>query len=757
MTAKGAGDAIRGQIDATLDGVVQFIKDETGVDLSFLTEAFDGIDLTEPGSVMAAIIANAGDPISLVNAITGLDLPEGTADPLSYLEAFDVLGAATPLNAQNIYNTLPTNIIGAIPYTIIGDMVVNLLANPSFEGAVSVQDPTGVWQWDGTTGATTPGHVFIDATGVEQVLLSNMIPVGPGDKVDTAIKSMWSGIAFTGDPFRVSIQEFLDYMPGDMVDVLAPAAPGANQATWLPIAGDTYTTPATGVDGVVMAITVPATTTAGRIRFDDGLLTKSSALQKAWVDGLPEELTGLWDRAQGIVDTIHDGITDLGLTGVELPVLADAFDNFPWWKVTGYGGPGTMGDTFQATWDEWISGAVDADGTGSGLPDLKSISRAVSSAATRGSWAYDITTFLGGESFADGMLPTSKTSMPLTQVGTGTAAPTFALTQATAITLYERMKKASPLGVIRWMGSGITNISHFFVNVWRMDPTNGNRTLVHASANIIGSVSAAMSTNKYVLPTPIQRQPGEVYGYELSIRESVAGATHTVVGEPTWLHDDPDIFPRRISSRRDSGTSAPPSTIAHASTVYADKIPFIEAAISLEGAVSAPHADETKQWTTPGTLTYPIPSWCDEVDAVALGHGGDGYPGSSTLFVNGRGGENGNWDIETWVRDVDFTDGDVLTITIPTPGSGGNASISIPGHGVVGTPGVDGSGWGTPNEGQAAGTQTVNGHPYVGGVQQNTLGAAGSTPGGGGAGGGYGPQAGGPGAGASAWATFRRT
>jgi hypothetical protein len=153
--------------------------------------------------------------------------------------------------------------------------------------------------------------------------------------------------------------------------------------------------------------------------------------------------------------------------------------------------------------------------------------------------------------------------------------------------------------------------------------------------------------------------------------------------------------------------------------------------------------------------TIPIPSWCNRVDAIPLGKGGNGHAGTLPTF-NGEAGLPGKFAPVTWARDTDFTDGTLVTFNVLSDGS---AKLSIPSHDTAASPGVDGPGakFNLTPIGRGPGILDYNGQKYTGGVDQKAGGGAGQNPGGAGNGGnGLFFQAGGLGGIAAGWVCFRQ-
>src|SRR5690606_8262837 len=121
------------------------------------------------------------------------------------------------------------------------------------------------------------------------------------------------------------------------------------------------------------------------------------------------------------------------------------------------------------------------------------------------------------------------------------------------------------------------------------------------------------------------------------------------------------VYPRRPSAVRNSGSSDPPDNIASGSVNYSSNVPFIEFAVSA-GNVDIPRTPVIQTFES-GTSSLPVPSWANNVEVVCLGGGGGGRQGG-TWGISGEGGESGDWQTDTWVRDTDFVGTPSLSITV---------------------------------------------------------------------------------------------
>lgn len=700
----------------------------------------------------------------IVQAVTGF--VGGLGDLADW--AGDLLKNFSPLNALNLFNSIPSALIGLVGFSQIGNTQPNLLTNGGFVDAISVAGG-GIWIYDPTDGRVTLGCVAVTAAGAVRRLQSNAIPVAQGDKISHVIRAKWSGLTYTGTPIRTRMVRFLNGVEVGIDNLVAPVAPATNQTGWTDLAGSSYVVPA-GCDHVCYELYISDTATAGTVKFDDGEFRKTGLFKIPWTEDLPDSLQDLVSGAQGIIDSIFEGITGFPIIGGLLNDIINAFRNIPFLNVSGPGGPPNIGAALQSTWDQWISGLVGEVGTGAELSDLFNIGQLISSWSNLGRQAWDVLGIRNNKPMATGMMPTSSSNISLDKIAFTTAAQPgassggIAITQSTARRVYKRVEDYSPIGVVSWTGYGTTDITHFFVNIFKLNEATGDEDLVHASANIIGDVGSTLATNIYEVPTPMETIPGEVYSYELSLRGT---GTHRVAGDVSWLPARNDMFPRKWAAVRNSGTSAPPSTLAIGGVTYAGETPLIEVGITTSG-VDIPRTPEPRYFNTPVSSTIPIPNWCNYVDVIVLGAGGGGHQGG-TWGIGGQGGSAGTWAVDTWERGTDFTGTVSISFTVGAGGSGGSgnggdggaSTASITGHSVSGA-GGNGSDFFDPGGfdfyGRSPGNIAHEGVSYVGGGQTRTYGARGAAPGSGGAGGNWVSfQGGGAGGAGGVWFRFRQS
>lgn len=691
-----------------------------------------------------------------------------------------LLDGSWPVNAVSLFGDLSSNLFSMLPINILAAPKTMPMTGGTFPNADSVKG-AGVWIWDPTVTRTADGtgSMRVSANGTLRAVRGETISISEGQKITLSIWVKWFSYVGAGPTVQLHAVRFDDNDVELGTDFVAQITPTSGTAGgWTELTG-AYTVPS-GVAKIRPRFSVTSGATSGQLNFDDGTYTVSSnfidnltqwfrvpAIGDLFTDPLsfiPSDL--IPEPVRNTIDTVFQAITGLVRVDNLLSELADVLRAIPFGNILGVGGPANIGSSVLGVIDSLVGGFVGAIGTGASIADIFNIGNLVSSNATRGGFAFDILGILNNKQMWDGLLPTSSSTIPLSHIDTGGAAPyTFGVTSSTAVTGWKRFTQAMPLGVISWLGNGTTSITDMRVNIWKMDPLTGIADLVHTSANIIGDIVSGGTAdyNTYEIPDPIAVSASDVYGAEIEVR-SGAG-THTVAGQQAWLGDHPTAFPRRMQSTRNSGGSAPPSSISAGTMngLYGTNRPFIEFAVET-GPGSEFHEPQVVQFTSSDSVV--IPNWANKVDRVLIPAGGGGAGGTTAWGFPGTHGNTGVWTRDTLTRGTHFSGTPTATITLGNPGTGGalfgngsnasNSTIAVTGASTLtATGGTGGSGVGNA-AGPGPGDLTYQGQTYHGGVTQNTFGADGTSPGGAGAGGDY-LGTGGDGGHASAWLVFRQS
>lgn len=550
---------------------------------------------------------------------------------------------------------------------------------------------------------------------------------------------------------------------GDPVTV-ADYAPLAGHLGWPGhlMTGEEWVVP-TGCTGVQLRILVTGDALSGKLRFDDAALKLTGLIAAAQVSGLQGIVQNLTSRIQVVIDAVVNAFTGQGTFLHSMEDLALALLNIPFGNIIGVAGPTNLGQSLLSLMDALLGGLVGAPGSGGGLADVFNISKIVSSMAALGKYAWEILGIRNNTPIYTGMLPNGKSNFPLDGINTD-----LPCSQSVSVIATYRIEESSPLGVVSWLGYGTAGITGFYCNIWKIDATSGDWSLVLHSPNIVGNLNpgATPQWNFYELASPIACVAGEEYGFELV----AVGGTHQVRGidKGDQIPDHPFAKTVRMAAtRNNTNPTSPPVSIAKSSVVRSNKIPWIEVAIDTGNMPG--YFDPIEVYMT-GDGTVPIPNWCGYIDVIALGGGGGGNHGGTVGFY-GEGGYAGKWAKATWVRGVDFdknTDTHV-SFTVGHGGSGGYNFIipgasgtasewKLTGKTLTAAGGAGGTAlrFGGHTVGQGPGNTTFNGVTFVGGGDQNVYGSGGTT-GGGGAGGNWiSFQAGGRGGEGAGWVVFRQ-
>lgn len=672
-------------------------------------------------------------------------------------------------------------LFNVIPVGSLSTARPNLLPSPAFE-AGSVPFGTPDWSIDSTTTRTAgpSGSLKLFCDGGPHAIRSgrsrdDYVKVSPGQSLTANISvSTRDYVGNANNPVKlqlVPLYDATDAYPfpheGDPVtlDEFAPL-PGTMDWPGHMLSAEDWVVP-TGVHGVQLRIYVTGDAIGGILYFDDANLCLSGLIAPEQVSGLPGIIQGIIGRIQVVIDAIVNTFTGGQSVLHSMEDLTLALLNIPFGNIIGVGGPTNIGQSILTFIDSLLGGLVGTPGSGGGLADVFNISKIVSSMAALGQYAWQILGIRNNTPVYTGMLPNGRSNFPLSGVNT-----TLSCTQSASLIAVHRIEESLALGVVSWLGYGTSGITGFYVNIWKIDATTGNWSLVQHSPNIVANLNPGTTPqwNFWELDTPVAAVAGDEYAFEFV----PVGGTHSIRGISTadQISDHPYANLKRMGATRNNTTpTSPPATIAKASVTWSANIPWVELAIDTGNAVG--YYDPIEVYVT-DTTTIAIPKWADYIDAVILGGGGGGHEGG-TLGFYGSPGYAGKWAAITWQRGIHFDEHTDTSVAYTvgagghggaglwdgTGGAGGASVLALSGHTLTAAGGAGGSGLaftpGTHVPGIGAGTYTFNGQHYVGGGDQNAFGAGGTAPGGGGCGGNWiAFQAGGPGAPGAGWIRFRQ-
>jgi len=610
----------------------------------------------------------------------------------------------------------------------------NLWPLGTFPSAESISG-SGIWVFNPsvTRTADSTGAVRVVADGTMKSLLGVPVAIAPNQEVEPSVFVQWSGYVGSTAPIQLHIAEY--FRSGDVVTrvgttVVTSLGPSAASGGWAELSGS-YTCPADGsVNEIRGRLVVLPAATAGTFDFDDAGATFK--IPSDWIAGLSDSLQAILARIQALIDTAVNALTGGSSTGNALQDLFEALGLIPPDNVQGSGGPATIGASIFGVIDAWLSGAVGAPGSSGGsLADVTNVSGQVASNAYLGGEAWRITNMLNNTPVARGMLPTGRANYDLTSANTY-----LATTQSAALSASMPVLQAMPIGVISWYGYGSSGITAFYVNIRKVNPTTGARDLVYHSGNVVsslqpGTTAADADWMFCELDTPIAAQATDTYYVEFV----PVGGTHNIRGMSftDTIKDHPLAAAPCIGATVDYTSSPNSPTASLAKATAAPGVPWFEYAVSTSGA--ADHREPVREDMQYDGQTLPIPSWCNKLDLIPLGTGGDGAAGTILPPQNGLPGQPASFAPITFTRGTHWTDDSTLvTFNILEDGS---AKLSIPGYDTTSAAGADGQGvqFGLQPVGRGPGVLDYNGQKYTGGVDQKAWGGPGANPGGGGNGG----------------------
>jgi hypothetical protein len=291
------------------------IEQLTGIDLSAFLPILQllELDFSSPEafltSLWAAIIALPGILVQVVTGVINELLSAGSSEQLTALlgglltllvslpemlvqlatslinSGAGLLGIQSPLNALNLFNLVPTDLLSHIPASNIGTALTNLITDPHFSDAANFSG-NEVYFHDATQGHAGPGsaRTVADGSGAKE-LLSNLIPVSKDQVLPISGWVKWSGLTAAGGTFPVQLN-VTGYVTGSDVtqqSTLTQRSSTPPTTDWTQLSG-TYTVPA-DVTAIRVRLTVTPAATAGTVWWDDLSATKTQNIFQRLIAG----------------------------------------------------------------------------------------------------------------------------------------------------------------------------------------------------------------------------------------------------------------------------------------------------------------------------------------------------------------------------------------------------------------------------------------------------------------------------------------
>ncbi|WP_461168277.1 hypothetical protein [Tsukamurella serpentis] len=342
--AREAGQQVHEFITQLRDGVIEWIKSTTGIDLSGIAEFSDSIfealasslNLSEGGAGVLKLLEGLVtlDPRGFLDQLAGLfGGGAGLELPAIFTGLGEMLGGLTPagqFDASKLVGELPQEMVAtlrAVLKALFGNVELGQLWRPPagqeknwlepFDTAASIKtDVDPAWSWDASVGRTAPGSAKCTLDGTEHVQTSEAIDAAPGQPLDVGGKLRWTNFTGTGGP--AFVLRTLAYSVGDQLlgsqQIGAVTPPSADApdfeagmaGSWAPPAGTAY---------VRVRMECTAAATGGAVNWDDLWLRKPAvSMPQDWITGLVPGLAdlsagvlGAWDQAQQTIDRFMNG------------------------------------------------------------------------------------------------------------------------------------------------------------------------------------------------------------------------------------------------------------------------------------------------------------------------------------------------------------------------------------------------------------------------------------------------------------------
>ena len=372
------------------------------------------------------------------------------------------------------------------------------------------------------------------------------------DITEALVKSMIPGQApsMTSDPwtsmadFATKFNTYLQGFELDTLKIIQPFIPGATDADFADVP--------TAVNKILGA-------------FNLSYMMSVQDFQ-AWLDGIFNPNAPAWADASAKWTAFIAQITALDTALGSGPLTPTSWGTY----LTGFFEALGFDPTTSATVAEFLGGGPNwqalYDAIGTGVTDLTSytawllnIPTALTSLndlqTTTSTAVEDISTDLARQALNNKLYhavdPTLEGVFDLTSLN-GTTPTTVTIDENTSRIGFINIKTSATKYTFSYFGGGITNVTHIFANIYKLDPSVGSLTLVWASGDILPYVGATLDWIYAPIDTPFDVVSGEVYALEIQM---VGSGTHTLVGLPShWITPNDAVFPQQLGATRDTMT-----------------------------------------------------------------------------------------------------------------------------------------------------------------------------------------------------------
>lgn len=215
--------------------------------------------------------------------------------------------AAVILSVRDFFSSFDLSHL-VISISQLADQSPTVIWEGGFDAATTIPDGFG-FTWDGSSGETSPfGCAMATGNSTEKAIFSNIFEVAPKQVFDFRTAVWFSNASNSGSDAVVI--ELVPYDENNVVGTpvkIAGISPSANSSGWVTLQGN-YTIPNSGWSKAVARIRVTNKLTAGTIKFDNAIVTRTQKILQEWVSGLAQALGDIVDWIENLVDELLDAI-----------------------------------------------------------------------------------------------------------------------------------------------------------------------------------------------------------------------------------------------------------------------------------------------------------------------------------------------------------------------------------------------------------------------------------------------------------------
>lgn len=242
----------------------------------------------------------------LISALVPPDWRNSVALPASSLADLksataENLTTSSVLYATNLYGQIPSDLLPPTGSGDLADYKPNLIADPSFRSADTVQAGEG-WSWDSTTSRTygDGGSAKVVGNGGVKQMFSNRVAVSPGQELEVAVYAKWTKPSAARPTISVGLRAY----DGETVLFTQPVASQTNvvsDSSWVQLKGNYTISPTTAMTHVRLSLSVLNAPSGTTVWFDEASLRRVSLIKPTLVDGVGATSSTLADDIENAV------------------------------------------------------------------------------------------------------------------------------------------------------------------------------------------------------------------------------------------------------------------------------------------------------------------------------------------------------------------------------------------------------------------------------------------------------------------------